>query len=137
MSTPAAVSSQVSPSHSTSPRAAARPAIARSSVVLPAPDGPATARHAPEATSSSTSSSATRSTGGDLDGDEDGGAHREQDDGERDRAVEVGGKALVEGERCCLRDPAKGAGEHQRRSEFTERSPPCQRGAGEQAVARQ
>src|SRR3954447_5283761 len=122
---PRSVSSQVSPPHSTVPCAGARPAIARSSVVLPAPDGPAIARQRPGSTASPTSSSAAWSiAGGELDADEDGGADREQDDRERDRAVEVDRETLVDREWCGLRDSAQRPGEHQRRAELAERPAP-------------
>src|SRR4051812_30132601 len=98
---PRCVSSQTSSSHAMRPDARWSPAIVRSSVVLPAPEGPAMVMHSPGATVSARSSSSTRSmqigTGGELDGDQNCRADGEQHHGEGDGGGEVGGEALVEG----------------------------------------
>src|ERR687898_859487 len=55
---PRSTSSQTRSPHATRPaRGATSPATTRSTLLLPAPDGPASARHSPAATSSATSSS--------------------------------------------------------------------------------
>src|SRR3954470_4483352 len=103
---PRALSSQTSSAHSIRPLAGWSPAIVRSRVVLPAPDGPAIVMHSPGATLSARSSSSTCNmevgTGDELDGDQDGCADGEQHHGEGYRGREVGGEALVEGEWCRL-----------------------------------
>src|SRR5688500_15853655 len=55
---PCSTSSQTRSPHATRPaRGATSPATTRSTLLFPAPDGPASARHSPAATSSATSSS--------------------------------------------------------------------------------
>src|SRR6478672_6213368 len=76
-----------------------RPASARSVVVLPAPDGPASATQRPGSTASDTvtpigpasASSARNITFPEqLDRDEQAGGHRHEDNGQGERGVEVG-----------------------------------------------
>src|SRR3954447_18109948 len=97
---PRCVSSQTSSPHAMRPDAGWSPAIVRSNVVLPAPEGPAIVMHSPGATVSARSSSSTCSmqvgAGGELDGDQNRRADGEQHDGEGDGGSEVGGEALVE-----------------------------------------
>src|SRR5947208_10180523 len=125
------------PSQTSSPQrteawsARSRPAIARSALVLPAPDGPASARHSPGATSSARSSANARSgwrssadsiARGEFDREQESGADGDQHRAQRERGREVGREALVDRERSRLGDTAKRAGEHQRGAELTQRA---------------
>ena len=140
---PRAVSSQVSPFASTRPCSGrSSPAATRRRLVLPAPEGPASARHSPCSTVSSTSSrsapsvvpldaqqavtplpAAERLAAPDqLDRQQDGCGHRHEHRGQREGGVEVGREAVVDGERNGLGDALERAGEHQRRAELSERT---------------
>src|SRR5688572_31896018 len=103
-------------------------------LVLPAPDGPASARHSPGLTLSATSRASapsrvcasTRSTAeclaalDELDGEQDrrGDGHEHGREGER--RLEVGGEAVVDRQRNGLGDSLERAGEHERRAELAE-----------------
>src|SRR3954453_9007953 len=94
-STPVAVSSQTASPQLMRPRPGRRsPARARSVVVLPAPDGPASAAHRPDSTASdtvtpigpaSTSSARNIVLSEELDRDEQSGGHRHEHDRQRER----------------------------------------------------
>src|SRR5215210_4309927 len=133
---PSSVSSQTSSPHTTRPRSGrTSPATTRNTDVLPAPDGPASARQVPAGTSSATSSenapsrvaASTRSTAEprraaqQLDRQQQCGGDGDEYRRERKRAGKVGREALVDRQRNRLRDPAKRAREHQRRAELPER----------------
>src|SRR5688500_16310771 len=105
---PAAVSVQVSPSTATCPsRGRTSPATTRSSVVLPPPDGPATARHPPVSSIASASSKSRRGTrastesrdahlrrADQLQDEQQGGAHGDEHGRERQRGLEVRAQQL-------------------------------------------
>src|SRR4051794_41975604 len=121
----------------------------RSTVDFPAPDGPASARQAlrsavkamPSAKSPSRLWASTRSKAGeptrteDLDREQQGERHADQDRGQRERGGEVDREALVDGQRGRLRDPPERPRENERRAELPPRAAPGQRGAGHPAPA--
>ena len=106
------------------------PATTRSTVVLPAPDGPTSANVSPGSTvrSSAAREGAKRVVEGDVErhrkadlgGEEDHRADRDQQGADREREVEVEVERLVDRQRERLGDAAQAAGEHERRAELAD-----------------
>src|SRR5688572_3797848 len=136
---PRSTSSQTRSPHATRPaRGATSPATTRSTLLLPAPDGPASARHSPAATSSATSSSRSPSRCSavtssppisvvpesialeELDRQQDRGRDGDEHRRQREGGLEVGREALVDRERRGLGDAGQRAGEHERGAELAE-----------------
>src|ERR671930_432488 len=140
---PRSVSSHVRSPQATLPRRGlTSPAITRSTLLLPAPDGPASATHWPGSMFSATArekspssvSASIRSIPApdELGRQQDGGGHRDQHRGQRQRVLEVAREALVDRERGGLRDALERAGEHQRGAELSERAAERERAAGDE-----
>src|SRR6478752_10719067 len=110
--------------------------MSRSSVVLPAPEGPASARQRPRVTSrlawrdsapssceiSARSKTARGRADDELDAHQQRGGRRDEHRRQRERGRKVAGELRVYGERGGLSDPLKRAGEHERRAELSERA---------------
>ena len=106
-----------------------RPEIARSTVVLPAPDGPTSATVSrPTARSTATRkarrgtsiASRSASTGEEFDEEEHAGADDDEQRADGERRVEVDVQLGVDGERQRLGDALEAAGEEERRAELAQ-----------------
>ena len=127
----ASLSNQVPPPSATLPRSGrSSPAIARSTLDFPAPDGPTSASVSRPSSSATERRKERRGwsrsrlervhRGHQLDGEEDGGADDDELGADRERDVEVDVELLVDRERECLRDALERAGEHDRRAELAD-----------------
>src|SRR5436305_14595170 len=135
-------SSHISSPQVTRPRSGVWvPAIIRRIVVLPAPDGPASARHWPGATWSATSSSmsptgpassasSTAENGrayNESDSNQHGCGDDNQDRRKRERGRKIVCELVVDRQWHRLGDPPQRAREHQRGAEFAKRTTPGER----------
>ena len=116
---------------------------------MPAPEGPASARHPrrPRARRRARTSRSGREglnarawgrpprAGKSLIASRSAAAHRDEHRRERERGVEVGREQLEDRERRGLGDAAEASREHQRRAELPERAAPGERGAGRERRA--
>src|SRR5918995_2817279 len=132
-----AVSSHPSPPHVTWPSSGwSRPATIRSTLVFPAPEGPASAKGEPARTSSSTPSrrsrklvlalaaSIVRQPHQQLHRQQQGRGDHDEHGRQRDRSREITAQELEDRQRGRLGQALQRAREHQRRAELAERASP-------------